>query len=198
MPPANPILRDDTATPTYDVFRQVSSSEAAALHGQAAKTPLIAGSVCGGLMGIAWIIGFTIYFVKRARRKKLKRAVEAGTVTPDSLKGKHSHEPKTPKGEYVIPPDPAVLFAQKKPGEHAFPEREERHHAKRGHSHTKSKDKVYAAAMVNQSQSNMAMLAPEASTASLTTRGIETPTDSPSTRPLIPAHVQDEDQSRAT
>ncbi|KAK0455030.1 hypothetical protein EV421DRAFT_1760947 [Armillaria borealis] len=109
----------DAATRTLHFIRDVSSSEAASLHGQKAQTPIIAGSICGGLMGIAWIIGFTIYFIKRSKKKKAKRAVEAGLAAPKVPK-----KPKEPEEPIVIPPDPAVLIGIRKPGEHAFPERE--------------------------------------------------------------------------
>ncbi|KAG7446327.1 uncharacterized protein BT62DRAFT_112161 [Guyanagaster necrorhizus] len=113
MPALNYVTR------TLNAIRDVSSSEAASLHGQKAKTPIIAGSICGGLMGLAWIIGFTIYFIKRSKRKKAKRAVEAGLATPKKPK-----KPKEPEEQIIIPPDPAVLIGIRKPGEHAFPERE--------------------------------------------------------------------------
>ncbi|KAJ8509071.1 hypothetical protein ONZ45_g8740 [Pleurotus djamor] len=93
-----------------------SASEEASLHGQKAKTPIIAGSICGGVMGLAWIIGFTIYFMKRNRRKKRKAAIAAGLIPPP--------EPKPSEKEFedgiIIPPDPAVLLGQRQPGERVY------------------------------------------------------------------------------
>jgi hypothetical protein len=84
-----------------------------------ALTPMIAGSVCGGLMGIAWIIGFSIYFYKRYKRKKLKRKVAAGLAAP-----KQKKYPETEK-KIIIPPDPAILLGHRLPGEPAF--KDEKH-----------------------------------------------------------------------
>jgi hypothetical protein len=80
---------------------------------------MIAGSVCGGLMGIAWIIGFSIYFYKRYKRKKLKRKVAAGLAMP---KQKKTSEPEK---KIIIPPDPAILLGHRLPGEPAF--KDEKH-----------------------------------------------------------------------
>jgi hypothetical protein len=65
-------------------------------------------------MGVAWIIGFTIYFVKRYKRKKLHRKIEAGKALPKKK------EPKSPEEKIVIPPDPAVLLGHRLPGEVVF------------------------------------------------------------------------------
>ncbi|KAF4598251.1 hypothetical protein EYR38_006647 [Pleurotus pulmonarius] len=97
------------------VLLPVTSSEAASLKGHKAKTPILAGSICGGVMGLAWIIGFTYYFIKRARRKKRKAAIRAGLIPPP--------EPKVseePEEKIIIPPDPAVLLGQRQPGEHVY------------------------------------------------------------------------------
>ncbi|THU95387.1 hypothetical protein K435DRAFT_798179 [Dendrothele bispora CBS 962.96] len=92
----------ESPTPVFP-FRAVSSSEAASLHGQKAKTPIIAGSICGGVMGLAWIIGFVIYFRKRIRRKRRDRALLAAGKLP-------TEKNKDPEEKIVIPPDPAVLM----------------------------------------------------------------------------------------
>ncbi|KAG6813364.1 hypothetical protein H0H92_011630 [Tricholoma furcatifolium] len=78
------------------------------------KTPMIAGCVVGGAIGIAWIIGFTIYFRKRYRRKMLKRRIAQGKAVQ---KVKPS---KIPDERVVVPPDPAILLGHRLPGEHAF------------------------------------------------------------------------------
>lgn len=66
-------------------------------------------------MGLAWIIGFTIYFVKRAKRKRLNRKIEAGEASPKPKK-----DPKIPDEKIIIPPDPAILLGHRLPGECAF------------------------------------------------------------------------------
>ncbi|KAG6900486.1 hypothetical protein C0993_009796 [Termitomyces sp. T159_Od127] len=78
---------------------------------QKLKTPMIAGSVCGGIMGIAWIIGFAIYFRKRYRRKLLKQRIAEGKAIQ---KAKH---PKIPDERVIVPPDPAILLGRRLPGE---------------------------------------------------------------------------------
>ncbi|KDR75162.1 hypothetical protein GALMADRAFT_45042, partial [Galerina marginata CBS 339.88] len=95
-----------------------SESEAASLGGKKAKTPVIAGSICGGVMLLAWIIGFGIYFRKRYNRKQRNRLIAEGKAAP------REKDLEAPKEKVIIPPDPAVLLGQRKPGEMAFPERE--------------------------------------------------------------------------
>ena len=62
-------------------------------------------------MGIAYIIGFTIYFVKRRRRRREKENNPVPTSPPIS--------PKTEE-TIIIPPDPAVLLGLRHPGENVF------------------------------------------------------------------------------
>jgi len=85
-------------------------SEQAELHGQRALTPLISGSVSGGAIGVAWIIGLLIYFYKRWQGHKAVRRA-----------GLHSHREldiPPPKPEpYIIPPDPAIIQGFRAPGE---------------------------------------------------------------------------------
>ncbi|PPQ98781.1 hypothetical protein CVT24_003339 [Panaeolus cyanescens] len=101
-----------------------SQSASPALHARAAAnskralTPIIAGSVCGGVMLIAWIIGFAIYFRKRYNRKKRNRLIAEGKASP------REKDLRQPEEKIVIPPDPAVLLGQRKPGEVVFPEGE--------------------------------------------------------------------------
>jgi len=119
------------------VARAVDSSAAAALGGKRALTPIIAGSICGGLMLIIWIIGFAVYFRKRAKRKERNRLIAAGKAQP------REKDLEALKQKVIIPPDPAVLLGHRKPGEMVFPERQkskDRHmhwpHNK-SHSHPK-------------------------------------------------------------
>lgn len=87
-------------------------------------TPIIAGSICGGVLFILWGIGFAVYFKKRYRRKQRNRMVAAGRAEP------RPKDLEVPKEKVVIPPDPAVLLGQRQPGEILFPERQ---HSKDGH-----------------------------------------------------------------
>lgn len=80
-----------------------------------AKTPIIAGSVCGGVLLLAWTVGFSIYFRKRYKRKQLERAAAAIGMPPPEIKS------RPPVEEVVIPPDPAVLLGHHKAG-YAFAE----------------------------------------------------------------------------
>ncbi|KAK7035450.1 hypothetical protein VNI00_011743 [Paramarasmius palmivorus] len=100
----------------------VSSSEAASLHGQKAKTPIIAGSICGAVLGLAWIIGLFIYIRKRYRRKMRKRAALAAGQDPEQTVTKHKSKSAEPAEKVIIPPDPAVLLGHGRPGEHIYPE----------------------------------------------------------------------------
>lgn len=75
-------------------------------YSQKAKTPMLAGAICGSLMGFAWLVGFTIYFRKRYKRKLRKRAIEAGKR--EAKKSKEEPQEKT-----IIPPDPALLMGYK-------------------------------------------------------------------------------------
>ncbi|KAF7321727.1 Protein kinase domain-containing protein [Mycena kentingensis (nom. inval.)] len=96
----------------------VSSAEAASLGGRKAKTPMLAGAIIGSIMGAAYVVGFTIYFYKRCRRKKLKRLVENGQAPPEVLERKKDGEEEEREQErVVIPPDPAVLLGEYKAGD---------------------------------------------------------------------------------
>jgi len=88
------------------VTESVSSSQASALHGQKAQTPMLAGAICGSLMGFAWLVGFTIYFRKRYKRKMRKRAIAAGKREANKNK-------EEPAETTIIPPDPALLMGYK-------------------------------------------------------------------------------------
>ncbi|KAJ4483181.1 hypothetical protein J3R30DRAFT_1740954 [Lentinula aciculospora] len=86
-----------------------ASSSTVASSSSQPKTPIIAGSVCGGVLGLAWIIGFAIYFRKRYKRKLRNQ----GKLPPLEMK-KSKEEPQE---KIVIPPDPAILINHH-PGEH--------------------------------------------------------------------------------
>lgn len=119
------------------VAREVNSSAAAALGGKRALTPIIAGSICGGLMLIIWTIGFAIYFRKRAKRKERNRLIAAGKAQP------REKDLEALKQKVIIPPDPAVLLGHRKPGEIAFPEHQKSkdHHTHWPHNKSHSQPK---------------------------------------------------------
>ncbi|KIK67164.1 hypothetical protein GYMLUDRAFT_257096 [Collybiopsis luxurians FD-317 M1] len=94
-------------TLTAVTLDSVSSSEAASLHGHKAKTPIIAGSICGGVVCLAWLIGFAIYFRKRYKRKLRNQ----GKLPAREKKSIESNTERI-----IIPPDPAILMGYQ-PGE---------------------------------------------------------------------------------
>ncbi|RXW25071.1 hypothetical protein EST38_g813 [Candolleomyces aberdarensis] len=114
MTPSPSVKLFDTAGSPVQRRDPASSSEAASLGGKPAKTPIIAGSICGAVLLISWIIGFAIYFRKRANRKKRKRLAEEGLCEPPPEKGIPT---RSSSERIVIPPDPAVLLGYAKPGE---------------------------------------------------------------------------------
>ena len=65
-------------------------------------------------MGIAWIIGFSVYFYRKRKRRQLKAKVSAGLAKPKEKKH------KGPEEKIIIPPDPAVILGHRLPGENAF------------------------------------------------------------------------------
>ena len=67
-------------------------------------------------MFLAWTIALTIYFRKRYRRRERRRLVAVGKATPKETDLDIPHE------NVIIPPDPAVLLGQCKPGEIIIPE----------------------------------------------------------------------------
>jgi len=69
-----------------------------------AKTPIIAGSVSGACVLLAWTVGFIIFFVRR-RRQRL-RAKEAGYKSHRDI---IDCEPVPNPTTFIIPPDPALV-----------------------------------------------------------------------------------------
>ena len=68
-----------------------------------ALTPMLAGSICGGVLVLAWIVGLIWYLLKRRKRK--------GQYQDPS-------EEIDQTERYIIPPDPAILEGNMKPDEH--------------------------------------------------------------------------------
>lgn len=83
-------------------------------------------------MLIIWTIGFAVYFRKRAKRKERNRLIAAGKAQP------REKDLEVPKERIVIPPDPAVLLGHRKPGEVAFPERQNSDKRQKRWAHKKS------------------------------------------------------------
>ena len=67
-------------------------------------------------MFLAWTIALTIYLRKRYRRRERRRLVAVGKATPKKT------DLDIPQENVIIPPDPAVLLGQCKPGEVIIPE----------------------------------------------------------------------------
>ncbi|KLO14626.1 hypothetical protein SCHPADRAFT_903159 [Schizopora paradoxa] len=110
----------EPVTPAF-VARAESSSEAAALpNGEKALTPIIAGSISGSIIGVAWIVAVVYALVKRHRRKK--RYKKAGR--PDL-----AHEQPRPDA-FIVPPDPAVVMGERTPGERVYVGRNKKKGAK--------------------------------------------------------------------
>ncbi|KAG1862859.1 uncharacterized protein F5891DRAFT_1013662 [Suillus fuscotomentosus] len=82
--------------------RAENSSEAASLNGNKALTPIIAGSVCGGVLAIAWIVGLIWFLLKRRKSKNRNPPKETNEMEP-----------------YIIPPDPAILQGDKELNQHS-------------------------------------------------------------------------------
>ena len=86
-------------------------------------------------MFIIWVIGFAVYFRKRARRKERNRLIAAGRAQP------REKDLEIPKEKIIIPPDPAVLLGHRKPGEIAFPERQNSKDRQKRWPHSRSQSK---------------------------------------------------------
>ena len=67
-------------------------------------------------MFLAWTIALTVYCRKRYRRRERRRLVAVGKATPKET------DLDIPQETVIIPPDPAVLLGQCKPGEVIIPE----------------------------------------------------------------------------
>ncbi|EIN11913.1 hypothetical protein PUNSTDRAFT_50736 [Punctularia strigosozonata HHB-11173 SS5] len=92
----------------------VSSSEAAALHGHKAKTPMIAGIISGGAVALGWAVAFVLFLYKRQKRRK--RARREGLKSHRDLEVKGLPHPEM---KYIIPPDPAIVGGMRAPGDSA-------------------------------------------------------------------------------
>ena len=75
---------------------------------QKAKTPIIAGSVSGACVLLAWTIGFIIFFVRRRRQKQ--RAKELGYKSHRDI---IDFVPVPNPTTFIIPPDPALVGQRK-------------------------------------------------------------------------------------
>ncbi|KAI0779304.1 hypothetical protein C8Q74DRAFT_1258358 [Fomes fomentarius] len=115
------------ATPTRTISARgltPSESSEAALHGQRALTPIYSGAISGGIVGIAWIVGLVVWLYKRHRRARRAKAA-----------GYRSHreflDPPKTQDAFIIPPDPAVIKGQARPGQKiVFASEEGKHHGK--------------------------------------------------------------------
>ncbi|KAJ2917777.1 hypothetical protein MD484_g2624, partial [Candolleomyces efflorescens] len=126
-----------------------------------AKTPIIAGSICGAVLLIAWIVGFVIYFRKRANRKKRKRMAEEGLCEPPPEK---VNPTRSSSERIVIPPDPAVILGYAKPGETVHVPREKS--SSKTPPHSRSHSRSQSTASVKQQIPTPSRPAPLAKTKS--------------------------------
>ncbi|KAF9567973.1 hypothetical protein CPC08DRAFT_757856 [Agrocybe pediades] len=128
MPPSDVVTKtlNFAARTATLAARAVNPEQSNNLGGKKAKTPIIAGSICGGIVLLAWLIGFAVYFRKRYNRKKRNQLIAQGKAQP------REKDIEMVKEKVIIPPDPAVLLGQRQPGEVAFPEDEE---PREGHHH---------------------------------------------------------------
>ncbi|KAH7916545.1 hypothetical protein BJ138DRAFT_1096984 [Hygrophoropsis aurantiaca] len=100
-PPPLSSQRQVTATTKIIHARAGNASESASLNGHKAMTPILAGSICGGVIGLAWIIGLVWYLLRRHKRRQEEAKIAAGLQVP--------RNPKDKTERYIIPPDPAIL-----------------------------------------------------------------------------------------
>ncbi|KAI9061758.1 hypothetical protein FKP32DRAFT_1594285 [Trametes sanguinea] len=98
-----------SATVAVDAMTPQESREAA-LHGHRALTPILSGAISGGIVGVAWIIGIIVWLYKRHRRAR--RAKAAGYRSYREFL-----DPPKKQEAFIIPPDPAVIQGQVKPGQ---------------------------------------------------------------------------------
>ncbi|KZT10668.1 uncharacterized protein LAESUDRAFT_644145 [Laetiporus sulphureus 93-53] len=85
-------------------------SEQAELHGHRALTPMISGTVTGGIIGLMWIVGLLLHFYRRWRGHQAVRSA--------GLRNHRELDILPPKPEvYIIPPDPAIIEGKCAPGE---------------------------------------------------------------------------------
>jgi len=89
------------------------------------KTPMIAGSVCGGVIAIVWIMGFSLYFFNRYKRRNTKLASQLEAGNPNAGEKVSGNSP--PDERVVVPPDPAVFLGYPLPGEQPLEDKHSLH-----------------------------------------------------------------------
>ncbi|KAI0661298.1 hypothetical protein C8Q70DRAFT_1043906 [Cubamyces menziesii] len=95
-----------------------------ALHGaKRALTPILSGAISGGIVGVAWLIGLVIWLYKRHRRAR--RAKAAGYRSYREFL-----DPPKRQEPFIIPPDPAVIKGQVRPGQKVVVEDAQAAHVK--------------------------------------------------------------------
>lgn len=98
------------------------------LTSKQALTPIIAGTVCGFFLVLAWSAAFVSYLLRRRKKKLRAKKVAAGLKCP---------KPEVaPPEKYILPPDPAVVLGQAKPGEHIVVDSKHKHGRHIKHSKT--------------------------------------------------------------
>ncbi|OCB89342.1 hypothetical protein A7U60_g3432 [Sanghuangporus baumii] len=103
--------------------RADASVRASALpNGQRALTPIIAGTISGTCIAVAWLVALVHLTVKHYRRRKRYKKLGAGAASIKSAKEQEERRRK----EYIVPPDPAVLEGSHYPGERVVLEKHSR------------------------------------------------------------------------
>ncbi|TDL26223.1 hypothetical protein BD410DRAFT_572619 [Rickenella mellea] len=102
---------DFDASPTIHA-RAETSSEAAALHGKKALTPIIAGTISGTCIIVAWTLA-AIYALMKHKKKKQKRYMRQVDPTQEKSGDSGAGGGEGAKNDnphvFIVPPDPAVV-----------------------------------------------------------------------------------------
>ncbi|KAL5523637.1 hypothetical protein ACEPAG_7810 [Sanghuangporus baumii] len=94
--------------------RADASEKASALpNGQRALTPIIAGTISGTCIVVAWLVALVHLAVKHYKRRKRYKKLGVAAASIKSAKEQEERRKK----EYIVPPDPAVLEGSHYPGE---------------------------------------------------------------------------------
>lgn len=91
------------------------------IHRQRALTPIIAGTISGTCIVVAWTVALVVALLKRHRRKQRFVRMLAGAPDVEQKGGSEKSEKSgkaKDKEPVIVPPDPAVVLGVAKPGEY--------------------------------------------------------------------------------
>lgn len=88
-----------------------------------ALTPILSGAISGGIVGVAWLIGLVVWLYKRHRRARRARAAGYRSY-------REFLDPPKRQEPFIIPPDPAVIKGQVRPGQKVVVEDAQAAHVK--------------------------------------------------------------------